>query len=110
MPDCVIFALRWPSPEAARRRLRRIGSVEMAQAITRFDGRRTLAGDDVASDQIDQVGQHRSPGGRPQCRVETNVKPLDHRVYGFASRFEAIEDAGFALPAMGDERADMALR
>src|SRR5260370_39069407 len=56
------------------------------------------------------MGQYRWPGRPSQCRVDADVKALNHRVNRLDARFEAIEDAGFALPAMGDEGADMALR
>src|SRR5690348_10934548 len=86
------------------------GPGDMPQAITSGDVGRRLARHDVAADQIDQMRQHRAAGGAVQRWVEPDIEPLDDRIDRLATRSEAIDDAGFALPAMRDEGADVALR
>src|SRR5260221_10270417 len=82
----------------------------MPQPITSRDGWRRLARHDVAADQIDQMRQHRAAGGPAQRRDEADIEALDDRVYGFAPRFEALDDAGFPLPPMRHKGANLSLR
>src|SRR5437763_11123016 len=83
---------------------------DVAQSVMCLDGRRAVGNDDVSADQIDQMRQHRSRRGAAQRWVEPDIEPLNDRVRGFDPRFEAIDDAGLALAAVGDESADMPRR
>src|SRR5688572_5426914 len=82
----------------------------VAQSVVRLDGRRPVSRDDVPPDQVDQMRQHRASGGATQRRVQTDIKPLDHRIDGAGPRLQAFENPGFALATMRDKGADMPLR
>ena len=79
-------------------------------AVMRIEGRRPVALDDAAPDEIDQMRKDRASGGAAQPRLQPDIEPLDDRIDPPDAGAQAVEDAGFALAPMGDEGADVILR
>src|SRR5207245_8584643 len=77
------------------------------EPIVGVEGRRPVTFDDAAADEIDQMRMDRAPRGAAQPRLQADIEPFDDRVDLSHASGEAIENAGLALSAMGDEGADV---
>src|SRR5580700_995590 len=91
-------------------RARSANRLTMREPIGCVGAGRVLDRDHAALNQIDQMRQHRAPGGAFQVRVEPDIKPFDHRVDPSDAVAEAGEYPGLALAPVGDEGAHMRVR
>ena len=65
--------------------------------------RRSIALDETAADEIDQVRLHRAPGGAAQPGLQPDVQSSEYRVDLPDTGPQAVKNTGLALAPVRDE-------